>query len=137
LNKPEVKLVRQGVKCKMKFAVGAIKTPQIGKRVAYFAVKTVVIDEIQKCTELLPLVRSLIEDNPDLQLILTSSSSHKLKAKGIDLLGGRAVRATLHPFMVAELDQEVQLDDVMQYGLLPICFTSKDRARTLDFVFQN
>jgi predicted AAA+ superfamily ATPase len=52
--------------------------------------RTVIIDEVQKLPELLPLVHSLIERDKQLQFVLTGSSARKLKRSGVDLLAGRA-----------------------------------------------
>jgi predicted AAA+ superfamily ATPase len=51
----------------------------------------VVIDEVQKVPELLPVVHALIEERRRLQFVLTGSSARKLKRSGVDLLAGRAV----------------------------------------------
>lgn len=58
--------------------------------------QTIVIDEIQKAPELLSLVHILIEEKQDWKFILTGSSARKLKREGVDLLGGRALKKTLH-----------------------------------------
>lgn len=57
--------------------------------------KDVVIAEIQRVPELLPLVHRIIEKNRGHRFILTGSSARKLKTTGIDLLGGRAMSS--HP----------------------------------------
>ncbi|MFH0924250.1 MAG: AAA family ATPase, partial [bacterium] len=64
--------------------------------------KIIVIDEIQKVTSLLDQIHSLIEEKRDLRFIITGSSSRKLKRTGVDLLAGRALKRTMHPFMAAE-----------------------------------
>ena len=64
---------------------------------------TVIIDEVQKLPELLDVVHQLIEQHRSLRFVLTGSSARKLKRTGIDLLAGRAVLKTMHPFMAAEL----------------------------------
>src|SRR3990167_10538923 len=65
--------------------------------------QTIILDEIQKAPELLSLVHVLIEEKKGWQFILTGSSASKLKQEGINLLGGRALKKILHPFMAAEL----------------------------------
>ena len=70
---------------------------------------TIVIDEVQKAPSLLSVVHSLIEKNKKHQFILTGSSARKLKQTGADLLGGRAIKRVLHPFMTAELSQRFNL----------------------------
>jgi len=84
--------------------------------------KTVVIDEIQKAPGLLSVVHKLIEEKQGIQFILTGSSARKLKRSSADLLGGRASKRTLHPFMAAELGNDFSLADSLQNGMLPLLF---------------
>ncbi len=86
----------------------------------------VVLDEIQKVPELLSLVHVLIEEKRGWKFILTGSSSRKLKREGVDLLGGRALKKTLHPFMACELGGHFNFLDALQYGLLPLRFSSEE-----------
>ncbi|MFV2073965.1 MAG: ATP-binding protein [Thermoanaerobaculales bacterium] len=78
-----------------------------------------VIDEIQRVPELLNVVHDLIERQPGLQFVLTGSSARKLRRGGIDLLAGRALYRTLHPFMAAELST-FSLEAALVEGLLPV-----------------
>ncbi len=64
---------------------------------------TVVIDEIQRVPALLTVVHAMLEEPSPPRFVLTGSSARKLRRGGVDLLGGRAVQCTLHPFMAAEL----------------------------------
>lgn len=82
--------------------------------------KVVIIDEVQKVPEILTVVHQLIEMKRDLQFILTGSSSRKLKRTGIDLLAGRALLKTCHPFTAAELGKCFSLDKALKIGMLPI-----------------
>lgn len=84
--------------------------------------QVIVIDEIQKVPELLSLVHVLIEEKKGWQFILTGSSARKLKKQGVDLLGGRAIKKILHPFMASELETNFKLEDALINGLLPLCF---------------
>lgn len=93
--------------------------------------KTIIIDEVQKAPELLSLVHLLIEEKKEWRFILTGSSARKLKREGVDLLGGRALKKILHPFMASELGEHFHFSDAMQYGLLPLRFDSDDPANTL------
>lgn len=92
---------------------------------------TIVIDEIQKIPELLSLVHLLIEKKKGWKFILTGSSSRKLKRDGVDLLGGRALKKILHPFMAAELGEQFNLQEALNYGLLPIRFGEDKPLETL------
>lgn len=93
--------------------------------------QTIVIDEIQKVPELLSLIHVLIEEKRGWRFILTGSSSRKLKRTGVDLLGGRALKKTLHPFIGIELQDKFNLDDALKFGLLPIRFAEELPIETL------
>lgn len=93
---------------------------------------TVIIDEIQKVPALLGLIHALIEEKAGLRFILTGSSVRKLRRQGVDLLAGRAVLTSLHPFMAAELGDRFNIDDALQFGLLPVVLDSPDPRRVLD-----
>jgi uncharacterized protein len=94
--------------------------------------KDVVIDEIQRVPALLPLVHRIIEMKLGHRFILTGSSARKMKAADVDLLGGRAIRKTLFPFLMSEIPQQIPLDEVLQFGLLPISYQSVDKKATLE-----
>lgn len=94
--------------------------------------KEIVIDEVQKVPELLDVVHSLIEKNRAVRFILTGSSSRKLKRAGVDLLAGRAIMRSLHPFMAVELGKMFNLNDALEHGLLPLVFGSNDKKKTLE-----
>ena len=94
-------------------------------------IKTIVIDEIQKVPPLLDVVHSLIEMKKGWQFILTGSSSRKLKRTGVDLLAGRALLYSLHPFMASELGNHFSLDTALQQGMLPIVHDSKTPLKVL------
>jgi len=84
--------------------------------------KFVVIDEIQKIPELLDEVHRLIEDRK-LKFLLSGSSARKLKATGVNLLGGRAWIASLFPICYPEFDQ-FDLEKVLRFGSLPHVYNS-------------
>ena len=92
---------------------------------------TVVIDEVQKIPELLAVVHGIIEDNRGLQFVLPGSSASKLKRGGVDLLAGRALVRTLHPFMATELGKSFQLGTSLRHGLLPLVVASPDPEEVL------
>ncbi len=93
--------------------------------------RVVVIDEIQKCPELLDVVHALIEEHRGLQFVLTGSSSRKLKRTGVDLLAGRALLRTMHPFMAAELGEGFRLQEALCTGLVPLVFSAEQPAETI------
>lgn len=85
----------------------------------------IVLDEVQRVPDLLPVVHDLIESIPARRFILTGSSARKLRREGVDLLGGRAVLRTMHPFMAAELPT-FDLDQSLQRGLVPLVVMAED-----------
>jgi len=93
----------------------------------------VVLDEVQRAPEVLEVIHSLIEDRskPTTQFILTSSSSRKLKRAGVDLLAGRAVLRTMHPYMAAELGDRFSLEAALHNGLVPLVVEATDPADVL------
>ena len=78
--------------------------------------KCFVIDEIQKVPELLTVIHRLIEEKRGYTFILTGSSARKLKRAGIDLLGGRALLRSMHPFLASELGERFRLEEALQQG---------------------
>ncbi len=93
--------------------------------------RIVVIDEVQKVPQILSVVHQLIERDKELQFILTGSSARKLKRAGTDLLAGRALLKTAHPFMAAELGDAFSLDEALQYGMLPLVLDSDNPGAVL------
>lgn len=90
--------------------------------------KTVIIDEIQRVPELLPVIHKLIEEDKSVQFIMTGSSARKLKKQGVDLLAGRALRKEMYPYMCSEINSDnIDIDVLLKYGMLPLTFgTSPD-----------
>jgi len=86
--------------------------------------KTVIIDEVQRVPELLNVIHALMESKDRRRFVLTGSSARKLRRGGADLLAGRAVVRTLHPFMAAELDW-FDFAAALTYGLLPLVVASE------------
>lgn len=78
---------------------------------------TVIIDEIQKLPQLLDEVHSLIQ-RKNIRFILSGSSARKLKRLGINLLGGRATREQMFPFVSAEIP-DFDLIRAVNNGMIP------------------
>ena len=95
--------------------------------------KTVIVDEIQKAPGLLDEVHRLIEakGRRQVEFILTGSSARKLKRGGTDLLAGRAVLKTLHPFLAAELGPRFDFARSLELGMLPLVLGAAEPAETL------
>ena len=98
---------------------------------AHSSHQPVVIDEIQKVPALLTVVHHLIESSPGRQFILTGSSARKIKRSGADLLAGRALNCSLHPFMACEMGADFNLRKALTQGMLPVIQNDKQPQRTL------
>ncbi len=92
--------------------------------------RDVVIDEVQRVPELLHVVHELIEAERPLRFALTGSSARKLRAGGVNLLGGRAAVRTLHPFMASELPA-FDLEHSLTFGMVPLITTARNPRDTL------
>lgn len=77
----------------------------------------VIIDEIQKIPELLDEVHWLMSRR-NMRFILSGSSARKLRRCGANLLGGRAIRQQLFPFVSAEIP-DFNLSRAINNGMLP------------------
>ncbi len=80
----------------------------------------VVVDEVQRVPALLHEVHALIsEHGRRYRFALSGSSARKLKRLDVDLLAGRALNRQFFPLTASELDFDVEVDDVLRFGLLP------------------
>src|SRR6185295_5748317 len=91
----------------------------------------VVIDEVQKAPVLLDVVHDLIERRAGPLFVLTGSSARKLRREGVDLLAGRALLRSLHPFLAAELGPQFRLDAALTEGLVPLVWSAAQPRETL------
>lgn len=100
--------------------VAALKKPSV-----------VVLDEVQRAPEVLTVVHALIERKGGHRFVLTGSSARKLRRTGTDLLGGRAVRCTMHPFLAVELGARFDLGEALRCGLVPGIVMAPEPLRAL------
>ncbi|MFH1044977.1 MAG: AAA family ATPase [Pseudomonadota bacterium] len=91
----------------------------------------VVIDEVQKVPALLDVVHDLVETDRRLRFVLTGSSARKLRRGTRNLLAGRLVEASMHPFMAAELGAAFSLRRALEIGLVPLIWSAREPAPTL------
>lgn len=89
----------------------------------------VVIDEIPEVPELLDEVHRLIQKRR-LRFVLCGSSARKLKRKGYNTLGGRALPCYFFPFTSCEI-ASLDLDHALLYGMLPPHYLSRKPQRLL------
>jgi predicted AAA+ superfamily ATPase len=93
--------------------------------------RTVVVDEVQRVPEVLTVVHELLETPDPPRFVLTGSSARKLRRGGVDLLAGRALYRTLHPFMAAELP-DFDFARALTTGLLPLIVDAPDPQEALE-----
>lgn len=95
--------------------------------------KRIIVYEIQKVPSLLDEVHRLIEAGRrrPIQFILTGSSARKLKRSGADLLAGRALWKTMHPFLAVELEDKFDITRSLQLGMLPLVLAADNPEDTL------
>lgn len=99
----------------------------------------VVVDDVQRVPALLHEVHALIsEHGRRYRFALSGSSARKLKRLDVDLLAGRAVNRQFFPLTAAELDFDINVDDVLRFGLLPqIRSDRKHAVDTMDAYVAN
>jgi predicted AAA+ superfamily ATPase len=97
--------------------------------------KWIIIDEVQKAPELLNEVHRLIESKK-YKFILTGSSARSLRRKGVNLLAGRALTYHFYPLTVQELGTKFSLKHSLQYGQLPLAYTSDEPEKYLQTYLQ-
>ncbi len=90
----------------------------------------IIVDEVQRLPGLLNEVHRLIEKEHRC-FVLCGSSARKLKRAGVNLLAGRALRRSMHPFVPEELGDRFDLETALQYGSLPIVWDSSAKQETL------
>lgn len=89
----------------------------------------VIIDEIPEVPELLNEVHRLIVER-QLIFILCGSSARKLKRKGHNTLGGRALPVYLYPLVSAEIPN-FDINRAVTYGMIPSHYLAKNPSRLL------
>lgn len=89
----------------------------------------VIIDEIPEVPELLNEVHRLIVER-QLVFILCGSSARKLKRKGHNMLGGRALPVYLYPLVSAEIP-DFDIDRAVNYGTIPPHYLARNPWRLL------
>ena len=91
----------------------------------------VVIDEVQRVPALLDVVHQRLDREPQRRFLLTGSSARSLHRAGVNLLGGRAGRRIMPPFLAAELGGAFNLRVAQRLGLLPVVWTAEEPAQAL------
>lgn len=89
----------------------------------------IILDEVQKVPLVLDEVHRLIEVNK-LSFLLCGSSARKLKRGRGNLLGGRAWRYEMFPFVSAEIEG-LNLIRALNHGLIPDHYLRDDHRKSL------
>ena len=95
----------------------------------------IVLDEIQRIPALLNEVHRLIESKA-YRFVLTGSSARSLRRKGVNLLAGRALTYHMYPLTVSELAEDFSLSHSLEFGNLPLAYTSDNVNKFLDSYIQ-
>lgn len=91
----------------------------------------IIIDEVQRTPELLNEIHRLIEKN-HYRFVLTGSSARKLRTKGVNLLGGRALIYPFHQLTALELGKDFNLKHSLTFGQLPSVYKEADPKAYLE-----
>ena len=91
----------------------------------------VVIDEVSRVPALLDVVHQRLDREPGRRFLLTGSSARALHRAGVNLLGGRAGRRLMPPFLACELGDAFTMTRAQRLGLLPVVWTADDPAQAL------
>lgn len=91
----------------------------------------VVIDEVQRVPAILDAVHQRMDREPARRFLLTGSSARSLHRAGVNLLGGRAGRRIMSPFLAAELGDAFSLSVAQRIGLLPVIWTAESAEEAL------
>jgi predicted AAA+ superfamily ATPase len=92
--------------------------------------KWVIVDEVQRLPSLLNEVHRFSEEKR-MRFVLCGSSARKLKRAGVNLLAGRALNRSMHPFVPEELGTQFNLEESLRFGLMPIVWDSVTKEDTL------
>ncbi len=66
-----------------------------------------------------------------MRFVLCGSSARKLKRAGVNLLAGRALHRSMHPFVPEDLGIQFDLEESLRFGLMPIVWDSVAKEDTL------
>lgn len=98
-------------------------------RAASPAVRTVLLDEVQRVPALLDVVQVLVDEQPRrFRFLLSGSSARKLRRGHANLLPGRMHVHRLDPLVARELGDQLDLDRMMAHGTLPGIYATADAA---------
>jgi uncharacterized protein len=91
----------------------------------------VIIDEVQRIPDILDAVHQRMDREPGRRFLLIGSSARALYRAGVNLLGGRAGRRIMPPFLASELGTEFSLSVALRVGMLPVIRTAESAEQAL------
>lgn len=91
----------------------------------------IIIDEVQRIPEILNEIHRLIEKD-HYRFVLTGSSARKLRTRGVNLLGGRALVYPFHQLTALELGKDFNLKHSLEFGQLPSVYREADPKAYLE-----
>jgi predicted AAA+ superfamily ATPase len=93
----------------------------------------VVVDEVQRMPSLLNEIQALMtEHGGAYRFALSGSSARKLKRADANLLAGRAINRRFFPLTAAEMNRDLDPDQILRFGLLPQI--QAEQAYAIDFL---
>ena len=95
-----------------------------------------VLDEIQKLPDLLDEVHRLMEERR-WRFALCGSSARKLRRRGPNLLGGRALTRYMEPFSSCELGNQFDPEYSLEWGFLPAVQLDRENGPDLLHAYVN
>ncbi len=96
--------------------------------------RLIFLDEIQRNSELFPLIRSLVDDwGGNGHFILSGSATPELLRQSSESLAGRIKYHTLTPFVWQEINQQYKLEDYLVTGGFPKSMLSKNPDQSMDW----
>ncbi|MDX9907679.1 MAG: ATP-binding protein [Bacteroidales bacterium] len=94
--------------------------------------KLICLDEIQRKPELFPLLRSLVDEwAGNGHFLVLGSASRDLLRQSSESLAGRISYKRLTPFLLSELNNEIQLPDYLSRGGFPRSVLARDNEQSL------
>ncbi|MFO7660676.1 MAG: ATP-binding protein [Candidatus Cloacimonadaceae bacterium] len=127
-------LLVSGDNIKMREIIGSLDLDILKSFVEGYEI--IAIDEAQRITNIGIGLKMLIDDNPDLRIIATGSSSFELAGQVGEPLTGRKKTLTLYPVWSGELLHQSNkfeihnaLESYLIYGLYPAVLTAKTVAQ--------
>jgi predicted AAA+ superfamily ATPase len=95
----------------------------------------IVVDEVQKLPALLNEIHDALAAAPRRwRFALTGSSARRMRRSDMNLLAGRVVTRRMLPLTVGELGNEPGVDDLLQFGGLPLVRSERGAAKRIDLL---